>query len=143
MQNMHLFATYVLTYVKCSFKGIQFHDFLIPVTTYLAGAFKDFQSKGKLPARVRAMDMRHVFLILQFLAYSVCIFSMFCMFDILHILYVFAYFLPSIYFCISDVFLHTCTFGMFLHLCIFDMFCILAYFAWFCIFCTFDMFLHI
>jgi hypothetical protein len=70
MQNMHLFATYVLTYVKCSFKGIQFHDFLIPVTTYLAGAFKDFQSKGKLPARVRAMDMRHVLLILPFLLHG-------------------------------------------------------------------------
>jgi hypothetical protein len=100
---------------KMQFQGNsrQFHDCLIPVTTYLAGAFKDFQSKGKLPARVRAMDMCHVFLILQFLAYSVCIFSMFCMFDILHILYVFAYFEHLIIFAYL-IFFHTGIFCMFL-----------------------------
>jgi hypothetical protein len=65
MQYMHLFA---LTNVICSFKGI--HDCLVPVTPYLAGIFKHFRSKGKLPARVRAMDMRHVLLILPFLLHG-------------------------------------------------------------------------
>ena len=66
MLSMHFIALYVLTYVICSFKRI--HDCLVPVTVmpYLAGIFKHFRSKGKLPARVRAMDMRHVLLILLF-----------------------------------------------------------------------------
>ena len=49
----------------CRFKGI--HDCLVPVTPYLAGIFKHLRSTGKLPPRVRAMDMRHVLLILPFL----------------------------------------------------------------------------
>jgi len=40
---------------------------LVPVTPYLAGIFKHLRTKGKLPPRVRAMDMRHVLLILPFL----------------------------------------------------------------------------
>lgn len=68
MHNMHCFAIYVLTYVICSYKGI--HDCLVPITPYLAGIFKHLRSKGKLPPRVRAMDMRHVLLILPFLLHG-------------------------------------------------------------------------
>ena len=48
-----------------SFRGI--HDCLVPVTPYLAEIFKHLRSKGKLPPRVRAVDMRHILLILPFL----------------------------------------------------------------------------
>ena len=49
----------------CSFRGI--HDCLVPVTPYVAGIFKHLRTKSKLPPRVRAVDMRHVLLILPFL----------------------------------------------------------------------------
>ena len=65
---MQLYAyndLYALIYVICSFRGI--HDCLVPVTPYLGGIFKHLRSKGKLPPRVRAMDMRHVLILLPFL----------------------------------------------------------------------------
>jgi len=68
MLYMHFFAIYVLTYVICSFKGI--HDCLVSVAPYLARIFKHFRSKGKLPARVGAMDMRHILLLLPFLLHG-------------------------------------------------------------------------
>jgi hypothetical protein len=43
------------------------NDCLVPVTPYLATIFKHLRTKGKLPGRVRAMNMRHVLLILPFL----------------------------------------------------------------------------
>ena len=42
----------------CRLRGI--HDCLVPVMPYLAGIFKDLQTKQKLPSKVRAMDMHHV-----------------------------------------------------------------------------------
>ena len=61
--HMHL---YVIIRFISSFRGI--HDCLVPVTPYdLAGLFKHLCTKSKLPPRVRAMDMRHVHLILPFL----------------------------------------------------------------------------
>lgn len=47
------------------FRGI--HDCLVPVTPYLAGIFRHLKNKQKLPPRVRAVDMRHVLLIMPFL----------------------------------------------------------------------------
>jgi len=56
---------HMLIWVICSFKGI--HDCLVPVTPYLGGIFTHLRSKGKLPPRVRAMDMRHILILLPFL----------------------------------------------------------------------------
>ena len=62
---MHFVCLYAITCVICSFKGI--HDCLVPVTPYLGGIFTHLRTKGKLPPRVRAMDMRHMLIILPFL----------------------------------------------------------------------------
>ena len=83
---MHCFARNVLTYVICSYKGI--HDCLVPITPYLAGIFKHLRSQGKLPPRVRAMDMRHVLLILLFLLHGLLFFFSIFGFH-LHILHVY------------------------------------------------------
>ena len=60
MYNMHIYA------FTCNhnFRGI--HDCLVPVSPYLAEIFKHLRTKGKLPPKMRAMDMRHVLLILPF-----------------------------------------------------------------------------
>jgi len=47
------------------FRGM--HDCLVPVTPYLASIFHHLRNKGKLPPRVRAVDMRHILLLLPFL----------------------------------------------------------------------------
>ena len=39
----------------------------MPVTPYLAGIFKYLRTKKKLPPKVRAVDMRHILLLLPFL----------------------------------------------------------------------------
>jgi hypothetical protein len=62
---MHEYCVYAVTCVICSFRGI--HDCLVPVTPYLGGIFQNLRSYGKLPPRVRAMDMRHILIILPFL----------------------------------------------------------------------------
>lgn len=56
---------YAVICLICSFRGI--HDCLVPVTPYLGGIFKHLRSQGRLPPRIRAMDMRHILLILPFL----------------------------------------------------------------------------
>ncbi len=43
------------------------HDCLVPVTHYLAGVFQYLRRIKKLPNRVRAIDMRHILLLLPFL----------------------------------------------------------------------------
>lgn len=43
------------------------HDVLVPVTPYLAGIFQYIRKNKKLPPRVRAVDMRHILLLLPFL----------------------------------------------------------------------------
>ena len=48
-----------------SFRGR--HDCLVPVTPYLAGVFNHLRIHHKLPPRVRAIDMRHILLLLPFL----------------------------------------------------------------------------
>jgi len=40
---------------------------LVPVTPYLAKVFQALRTKSKLPSKIRAMDMRHVLLLLPFL----------------------------------------------------------------------------
>jgi len=47
------------------FRGM--HDCLVPVTPYLASIFQHLRNKGKLPPRIRAVDMRHILLLLPFL----------------------------------------------------------------------------
>ena len=56
---------YVSIRFICIFRGI--HDCLVPVSPYLAGLFKHFCTKSRLPPRVRAMNLRKVLLILPFL----------------------------------------------------------------------------
>ena len=51
--------------ILCSFRGI--HDCLVPVTPYLSGLFRHLKCNSKPPTRVRAMDMRHVLLLMPFL----------------------------------------------------------------------------
>jgi hypothetical protein len=43
------------------------NDVLVPVTPYLAGIFQHLRKNKKLPPRVRAVDMRHILLLLPFL----------------------------------------------------------------------------
>lgn len=43
------------------------HVCLVPLTPYLAGIFRYLKKKGKIPPRVRAMDMRHILLVMPFL----------------------------------------------------------------------------
>ena len=49
----------------CSLRGK--NDCLVPVTPYLAGVFNYLRLHRKIPPRVRAMDMRHILLLLPFL----------------------------------------------------------------------------
>ncbi len=48
-----------------SFRGN--HDFLVPVTPYLAGVLNYLRLHRKIPPKVRAIDMRHILLLLPFL----------------------------------------------------------------------------
>ncbi len=43
------------------------HDVLVPVTPYLASIFQHLRKNKRLPPRVRAVDMRHILLLLPFL----------------------------------------------------------------------------
>jgi hypothetical protein len=45
------------------------HDCLVPITPYLGGVFQALRitGTGKLPPKVRAVDMRHILLLLPFL----------------------------------------------------------------------------
>ena len=52
-------------YLYDSFRGK--HDCLVPVTPYLADLFNYLRIHKKKPPRVRAIDMRHVLLLLPFL----------------------------------------------------------------------------
>ena len=52
-------------YLYDSFRGK--HDCLVPVTPYLADLFNYLRIHKKTPPRVRAIDMRHVLLLLPFL----------------------------------------------------------------------------
>ena len=52
-------------YLYDSFRGK--HDCLVPVTPYLAGVFNYLRLNKKIPPRVRAIDMRHILLLLPFL----------------------------------------------------------------------------
>ena len=48
-----------------SLRGI--HDCLVPITPYLAGIFNYLRLNRKIPPKVRAIDMRHILLLLPFL----------------------------------------------------------------------------
>ena len=48
-----------------SFRGM--HDCLVPVTPYLAIIFDIIRKTGAIPGNVRAVDMRHILLLLPFL----------------------------------------------------------------------------
>ncbi len=52
-------------YIYDSFLGQ--HDCLVPVTPYLAGVFQYLRLNRKIPPKVRAIDMRHILLLLPFL----------------------------------------------------------------------------
>jgi hypothetical protein len=43
------------------------HDCLAPVTPWLANVFDCLRTTKKIPGKVRAMDMRHILLLLPFL----------------------------------------------------------------------------
>ena len=61
---MTLFVWHIL-HIHDSFRGK--HDCLVPVTLYLAGVFNYLRLNNKIPPRVRAIDMRHILLLLLFL----------------------------------------------------------------------------
>jgi hypothetical protein len=48
-----------------SFWGM--HDCLVPITPYLAGIFNYLRLNRKIPPKVRAVDMRHILILLPFL----------------------------------------------------------------------------
>jgi hypothetical protein len=56
---------YHILHIYCSFRGK--NDCLVPLTPYLAGIFQYLRRNKKLPPKVRAVDMRHVLLVLPFL----------------------------------------------------------------------------
>ncbi len=58
----NLFLTY---FAYLQFSGE--HDCLVPVTPYLAGVFNYLRLHRKIPPKVRAVDMRHILLLLPFL----------------------------------------------------------------------------
>ena len=58
------YLTY-FAYILDSLRGK--HDCLVPVTPYLAGVFQYLRRNKKIPPRVRAIDMRHILLLLPFL----------------------------------------------------------------------------
>jgi hypothetical protein len=43
------------------------HDCLVPVTPWLANIFESLRTTGKIPGKVRAVDVRHILLLLPFL----------------------------------------------------------------------------
>ena len=65
MRIMHFMRNMLIMSFTHSFRGI--HDCLVPVTPYLGCIFKNLRSKQKLPPRIRAMDMRHILLLLPFI----------------------------------------------------------------------------
>ena len=52
-------------HIDDSFRGK--HTCLVPVTPYLAGVFNYLRLNKTIPPRVRAIDMRHILLLLPFL----------------------------------------------------------------------------
>ena len=46
------------------------HDCLVPVTAWLGNLFESLRKTGKIPGKVRAMDMRHILLLLPFLLHN-------------------------------------------------------------------------
>ena len=62
---VNIYHIYLIVHICCSFRGK--HDCLVPLTPYLAGIFQYLRKNKKLPPRVRAVDMRHVLLVLPFL----------------------------------------------------------------------------
>ena len=62
---VQIYHIYHILHICCSFRGK--HDCLVPLTPYLAGIFQYLRKNKKLPPRVRAVDMRHVLLVLPFL----------------------------------------------------------------------------
>ena len=69
MFNMYVYVKYCIFDILCiyldSLRGK--HDCLVPITPYLAGVFQYLRRNKKIPPRVRAIDMRHILLILPFL----------------------------------------------------------------------------
>ncbi len=61
----HISHTYHILHIYDSFRGK--NDHLVPLTPYLAGIFQYLRKNKKLPPRVRAVDMRHVLMVLPFL----------------------------------------------------------------------------
>ena len=55
-------------YFLCSFRGM--HDCLVPVTPYLATIFESIRKTSAIPGPVRAVDMRHILLLLPFLLHN-------------------------------------------------------------------------
>ena len=56
--------------IECvgSFRGMD--DTLVPVTAWLATSFDSIRRSGTTPCRVRAVDMRHILLMLPFLLHN-------------------------------------------------------------------------
>ena len=46
------------------------HDCLVPVTAWLGNIFDSIRKTGKIPCRVRAVDMRNILLMLPFLLHN-------------------------------------------------------------------------
>ena len=46
------------------------HDTLVPVTAWLGNIFDNIRTSGKPNGRVRAVDMRHILLVLPFLLHN-------------------------------------------------------------------------
>ena len=58
----------LIFYIFCIYDSFQGkHDCLVPVTPYLAGVFEYLRLNRKIPPKVRAIDMRHILLLLPFL----------------------------------------------------------------------------
>ena len=65
MLNCHLCNICNICIVCNSYRGM--HDCLVPVTPWLANIFESLRTTKKIPCKVRAMDMRHILLLLLFL----------------------------------------------------------------------------
>ncbi len=66
MYNMYILNIFVIFDILCiRLRGL--NDVLVPVTPYLAGIFQHLRKHKKQPPRVRAVDMRHILLLLPFL----------------------------------------------------------------------------
>jgi hypothetical protein len=64
-QTIHILHIYHILHMYDSFRGK--HDCLVPVTPYLSGVFNYLRLNGKIPPKVRAVDMRHILILLPFL----------------------------------------------------------------------------